>query len=1236
MPRTLPRATGSAITAILCAALATVSVSAADWPMWRYDTTRTAATPEELPASLHLQWTLELPVLEPAWLDEDRMEFDLAYEPIISDGLLLIASPREDTVTAYEAESGRLRWRFFTDGPVRLAPVVWRGKLYLGSDDGHLYCLDVHTGRELWRFNATPESRLCIGNKRLISTWPLRGAPVVAEGRIYFASGIWPFMGVFIYCLDADTGEQIWLNDSTGSVFMLQPHTSPAFGAIAPQGYMVLNGNRLIVPGGRSTPACFDAETGEMLYYRLAEFSKMGSYAACSQGGLMFNAGGMWDLPTGLFYGQTGPNPVLTAETLYHVNGGRVTAMDLAKVEKAEKTDEKGNTSRTLSSPRIWRTAVEADRVWLKAGSRLYSSRGTTLSATDASAAGEDCGAEWEMEVDGTPLAMAAADGRLYVSTLEGKVHCYGGEPVAPTIHAPSPTAAADVPDRWAQRAAETLEGLPSKEGYCLVLGCRDGWLAEELARQSDLHVVAIGPDRSQMEEVRQRLQTAGLYGARVSTLVGETTKIGLPAYLATLIAVEDPAAAGMADPDAFYRTTFFSLRPYGGEARLPVPATAAEAELARIGQCELAGAEVSARGDLVVVRRAGPLPDTGQWVGQYGSMANTCVSEDDLVRAPLGLLWYGGSSNQNILPRHGHGPPQQVLGGRLFIEGPDSLRATDVYTGRVLWEVELPGIGDAYNYTTHEPGANAVGTNFFVTEDLVYVAYGQRCLCLDPATGGQVSELTLPVPSGETEPPAFGYIGVSGDLLVAGSEPMIFEGEQKIGKSDNWDGTASRRLVVMDRHSGEPLWQVDAGYSFRHNAIAAGGGRLYLIDSLPDVAVKKLQRRGEEADVSPRMLCLDMRSGETLWETTDDVFGTWLGYSERHDLLIQGGRPSRDMLPNEPGDRMIAYRAATGEILWDQARNYYGPPLLHGDRIITQAIDMRKPGMALDILTGERLDMADPLTGEEVPWEYGRNYGCNTVIAGSHLITFRSAAAGYYDLDTHSGTGNLGGFKSGCTSNLVIADGLLNAPDYTRTCICSYQNQTSLALIHAPDVEMWTFNMLQRGDGPVRSVGVNLGAPGDRVDGDGVLWLEYPVVGGPSPELAVEVRPDSPHWFQNHSSRYASHPLRWVAASGVEGPVELSVSLAEESAAPRRYDVLLCFAEPEAIEPGKRVFDVLLQGQVVEESLDIIGRTEKPRTALLTRYEDVEIGEKLTLALRAAEGSARPPLLCGVRVVAR
>ena len=40
----------------------------------------------------------------------------------------------------------------------------------------------------------------------MISRWPARGGPVVRDGTVYFAASIWPFMGTFIYALDAETG----------------------------------------------------------------------------------------------------------------------------------------------------------------------------------------------------------------------------------------------------------------------------------------------------------------------------------------------------------------------------------------------------------------------------------------------------------------------------------------------------------------------------------------------------------------------------------------------------------------------------------------------------------------------------------------------------------------------------------------------------------------------------------------------------------------------------------------------------------------------------------------------------------------------------------------------------------------------------------------------------------------------------------------------------------------------
>ncbi|GAF88214.1 unnamed protein product, partial [marine sediment metagenome] len=266
----------------------------------------------------------------------------------------------------------------------------------------------------------------------------------------------------------------------------------------------------------------------------------------------------------------------------------------------------------------------------------------------------------------------------------------------------------------------------------------------------------------------------------------------------------------------------------------------------------------------------------------------------------------------------------------------------------------------------------------------------------------------------------------------------------------------------------------------------------------------------------------------------------------------------------------MVAYRGKDGTVLWqDPELEYCGPCLLHHDKIITNGYG----GYALNLLTGRRLTRKNPLTGLPVPWTYSRNYGCNTAIGSENLITFRSAAAGYFDLENDGGTGNLGGFKSGCTSNLIPANGVLSAPDYTRTCTCSYQNQASLAMIHMPEVEMWTFSDLKRGEGRVRRVGINFGAPGDRLAENGTLWIDYPSVGGPSPEVGVALEPTNVvlagdekqeifagRLFRHHASRMRSGHLNWVAASGLVDVTRVTIALAADADDERPYTVRLYF----------------------------------------------------------------------------
>ncbi len=343
---------------------------------------------------------------------------------------------------------------------------------------------------------------------------------------------------------------------------------------------------------------------------------------------------------------------------------------------------------------------------------------------------------------------------------------------------------------------------------------------------------------------------------------------------------------------------------------------------LQRLSALELEQAELQVGEHSLIIRRAGALPGAADWTHQYGDVANTLKSNDHRVKLPLGILWFGGSSNMDVLPRHGHGPPEQVIGGRLFIQGMNSLSARDVYTGRVLWKREFQDLGtfDVYYDRTYEdtpldpkynqvhiPGANGRGTNFVATPDRLYILEGSTCHILDPATGLDLQQITLPEDDTQ-QSPQWGYIGIYEDVLIAGygfadyarRMNLQFESDKALSASragfgsKSLDRAASRGLIGYDRHSGQLLWQVQATHSFWHNAIVAGGDRIYCLDRNPSEIENAMRRRGLAMPDSYRILCLNYRTGETLWEVKHGIFGSWLGYSAQHDLLLQAGASQR------------------------------------------------------------------------------------------------------------------------------------------------------------------------------------------------------------------------------------------------------------------------------------------------------------------------------------------------------
>ena len=1216
-----------------------VSLSSAaqhyDWPMWRFDHNRSASTPEKLADKLYLQWQIQYTARNPVWddpLNQNLMQYDRLYEPIVAGNKMFIGFNDQDKVIALDLNSGKELWHFFADGPVRMPLAANNGKIYFTGDDGYCYCLNAESGDMLWKKRLAPAGEKLLGNKRLISMWPARGGIVIKDNIIYTAASIFPMMGTFIYALDAETGDVIWKNESTGSNYILQPHRSPAFADIAPQGSFTISGDKLLVAGGRTVPAAFDLKTGEEKYFHLAASGKTGGSFICSNDAVYFNhyrerMTYMFDTKTGeILKEKAGEYPVVDGNIIYF-SGKKITASILK------------DTLQTL-----WQSDFCASNDLIKAGDCLFAADSIGISAIRI----EDNAPLklWTLPTEKPAERLLASNGKLIAVTADGLIMVFGDTPVKQV----SLLKARELPIKARSSVAdEIIKSTGIIDGYAAIYGTKDIKLLKALVLKTSLRLVAIDKDPSRIEYLRKYFNYAGISADRLSFLTYEQAHNSLPKYFSSLTVITDPyltSGFDKIDLEALYEST----RPYGGKIWIKTNHDECLAAKSAFNELNAYGISIAEGKGYTMITRSGSLKGSDNWTHNYGDIANTIKSDDDLVKAPLGILWFGGNSNTDVLPRHGHGPPEQVIDGRLIIQGINTITTRDVYTGRLLWQKKFEKLKDdswlvyydesydgdspldtKYNQE-HLPGANARGTNFIATKEFVYVIEGNKCHLLDINTG----KVTKVFTTGDAKAEKIGYIGVYKDLLILGNnftnypELPFAEGEEansdeESKKFENFNVTASRELVILNRFTGEKKWSIVANHGFIHNSVIAGDSLLFCLDKLPQYLETKLRRRGQEIPEGSRLLYLDINTGEKLYEETRDIFGTWLGYSSDYKLLLQATRPSRDMLNGEEGQRMIVYKTVDHQVLWDKNIEYSNPPIISNDKIFTE-------GEGFLLLSGDPILKKDPVTGEDIKWSYKREYGCGYVIASEHLLTFRSASAGFINLDVFEGTGNLGGFKAGCSANLIVANGVLNSPDYTRTCQCPYQNQTSLAFINMPWMNYWTNSNYKWNGKQVRSLGINLNAPGDRVSSEDILWFEYPNVGGEA--TGIDIKIDSVDYLKIRKDPVSvkSESTPWICASALRGIRRMEITLSRENLVPdAAYNVRLYFSELENSQPGERVFNIKIQDSEVLDNFDIIREAGQPDKEVIKSFSGIRAGEKIIIELSPVKGNT---ILSGVELI--
>jgi len=369
---------------------------------------------ESLDTPLTLTWVYQGKAPAPAWTDpakadyytsvpqvplKPRLAFDRAFHVAVVGGRLYFGSSVEQTINCLNANTGATNWSYFTDGPVRMAPTVQDGRVYAGSDDGSVYCLNATNAALIWKTTPAGTNNYLVANDgKFVSPYAIRSSVAVDQGVAYFTSGFFPAEGVYLCAVDAATGMQTNPN-----------HWQRKVGGLAAlQGYILLSSTRIFMPGSRSSPYYFDRATGSLLgQYGGA----MGTYALLAGNSFFFG-------PAQRGGGQVTEGG-LAGDTIASFNNGN------ALVVTATRTYLLGDT--TLSAldrttrATVWSKSASDPYTLILAGATLFAGGDNEVAAFDSGSGNKI----WSSPVNGRAYGLAVANGRLFVSTDTGYIYSF-------------------------------------------------------------------------------------------------------------------------------------------------------------------------------------------------------------------------------------------------------------------------------------------------------------------------------------------------------------------------------------------------------------------------------------------------------------------------------------------------------------------------------------------------------------------------------------------------------------------------------------------------------------------------------------------------------------------------------------------------------------------------------------------------------------------------------------------
>jgi len=114
---------------------------------------------------------------QPLWQSSPAVRFAFSRPAYDAASHIVLAGAENGQLFAFDARGGQLRWTFQTDGPLESDPQVQAGMVYLTSQNGDTYAIDIATGRLL--------TNVLLGTP--VYTY---APPLVAPGYVYVTHGV--------------------------------------------------------------------------------------------------------------------------------------------------------------------------------------------------------------------------------------------------------------------------------------------------------------------------------------------------------------------------------------------------------------------------------------------------------------------------------------------------------------------------------------------------------------------------------------------------------------------------------------------------------------------------------------------------------------------------------------------------------------------------------------------------------------------------------------------------------------------------------------------------------------------------------------------------------------------------------------------------------------------------------------------------------------------------------------